>query len=73
MPTKSQKAIKILTQYERLAENKGLRLSDKKIQELNILRDKELIKISDLPATLRAEFPGEFINMTLNEIRVYKE
>lgn len=73
MPTKSQKAIKILTQYERLANKYKLNLSADKIQALNLLRDNGLIKFSDLPAKLRSEFPGEFGDMTLNEIRAYKE
>ncbi|WP_066425458.1 hypothetical protein [Anabaena sp. 4-3] len=69
----AQKAIKILTQYERLANKYGLRLSDDKIKELNTLRDNGLIKISNLPAKLRNEFPGEFSEMNLNEIRAYQE
>jgi predicted DsbA family dithiol-disulfide isomerase len=68
----AQKAIKILTQYERLANKYGLRLSDDKIQELNTLRDHGLIKVSNLPAKLRNEFPGEFSDMNLNEIRAYE-
>jgi hypothetical protein len=73
MPTKSQKAIKILTQYERLANKYNLNLSAEKIQALNRLRDNGLIKFSDLPAKLRSEFPREFDDMTLNEIKSYKE
>jgi|694.fasta_scaffold100517_1 hypothetical protein len=73
MPTKSQKAIKILTQYERLANKYNLNLSAEKIQALNRLRDNGLIKFSDLPAKLRSEFPREFGDMTLNEIKSYKE
>jgi predicted DsbA family dithiol-disulfide isomerase len=68
----AQKAIKILTQYERLANKYGLRLSDDKIQELNTLRDHGLIKVSNLPAKLRNEFPEEFSDMNLNEIRAYE-
>ncbi|OUL36180.1 hypothetical protein BV372_08205 [Nostoc sp. T09] len=67
----AQKAIKILTQYERLANKYGLRLSEQKIQELNVLRDNGLIRASNLPAKLRNEFPGEFSEMNLNEIRAY--
>ncbi|HLO84621.1 MAG TPA: hypothetical protein VK203_06350 [Nostocaceae cyanobacterium] len=74
MPNKPKdKAIKILTQYERLANKYGLKLSDEKIKELNDLRDRGLIKISNLPAKLRAEFPGEFRDMNLNDIRAYQE
>ncbi|TAE61548.1 MAG: hypothetical protein EAZ87_01750 [Nostocales cyanobacterium] len=69
----AKKAIKILTQYERLANKYGLRLSDEKIQELNSLRDNGLIKISNLPAKLGKEFPGEFRDMNLNEIKTYEE
>lgn len=70
MPNRSQlKAIKILTQYQRLAKKYDINLSEKKIEFLNKLRSQGIIKITNLPAKLRTEFPGEFSNMTLNEIR----
>lgn len=67
-----QKAIKILTQYERLAKKYNIRLPDKRIQELNELRDKGLIKIDHLPAKLKSEFPGIFKDKTLAEIRALR-
>jgi hypothetical protein len=70
---KAKTAIKILTQYERLANKYNLNLSAEKIRSLNLLRDNGLIKFSDLPAKLRAEFPGEFCDMNLNQIKVYEE
>lgn len=68
-----KKAIKILTQYERLANKLGLRLSRQKIEELNRLRDNGAIKVTHLPARLHEEFPGEFRNMTLAEIESDEE
>jgi hypothetical protein len=68
-----KKAIKILTQYERLANKLGLRLSRQKIEELNRLRDNGSIKVTNLPARLHEEFPGEFCNMTLAEIESDEE
>jgi len=62
-------AIKILTQYERLASERGIHLPPNRLAELNRLRDAGKIKIGDLPATLQREFPNEFAGMTLEEIR----
>ncbi|MFB2882126.1 hypothetical protein [Floridanema aerugineum] len=73
MTPQQKKAIKILTQYERLANKFELRLSSQKIAELNLLRDSGLIKITNLPARLHEEFPGEFRELTLDEIRSYEE
>jgi hypothetical protein len=69
MISKKQKAIKILTQYERLANKFNIQLSPQKIEYLNRLRDNGLIKIADLPAKLHNEFPGEFRDLTLDEIK----
>jgi hypothetical protein len=69
-PDLCKKAIKILTQYERLAEKFGLKLPASRIQELNRLRDSEQITINHLPGSLRGEFPlGTFGDMTLAAIR----
>src|SRR2546423_7915416 len=63
-------AIKTLTQYERLAEMLGIRLSPRRIEELNSKRDAGTITIDDLPGSLRREWPGgPFDGKTLDEIR----
>lgn len=64
-----RKAIKLLTQYERLAESQHVKLSPSRIAELNRLRDEGKIKSSDLPGSLQSEFPGQFVGMTLEKIR----
>lgn len=64
-----QTAKKILEQYQRLAEKRGVRLSPRRLEELNQLREAGEITINDLPSTLRREFPlGTFNSMTLAEI-----
>jgi len=63
------KAIKILTQYERLARKYGSNIGGKRLTELNRLRDTGKITINDLPATFKREFPGQFNDMTLDQIR----
>ncbi len=68
-PQDCHKAIKILQQYKRLAQKYQLRLADKRIIELDNLREHGLITINHLPAKLRAEFPeGIFGALTLAEI-----
>ena len=63
-------AIKVLTQYERLAEKLGIRLPPRRIEGLNRKRDAGTITIGDLPGTLRREWPGGiFDGKTLDEIR----
>ena len=63
-------AIKVLTQYERLAEKLGIRLPPRRLEELNRKRDAGTITIGDLPGTLRREWPGgPFDGKTLDEIR----
>ncbi len=64
-----KKAIKLLTQYERLAKKYGVNLSKNKLAELNKKRDEGTITSNDLPSTLRKEFPGEFGATPLGEIR----
>lgn len=71
-PSKKEcrKAIKILEQYQRLAEKRGVRLSPRRLEELNQLREAGTITIDDLPGILHREFPkGTFNSMTLAEIR----
>jgi hypothetical protein len=64
-----QTAKKILEQYQRLAEKRGVRLSPRRLEELNQLREAGAITINHLPSTLRREFPlGTFNSMTLAEI-----
>ena len=64
------KAIKILTQYERLAQKFGVNIGNKRIAELNRLRDTGQITINDIPGSLRGEFPtGTFGNITLKQVR----
>ena len=62
-------ATKILTQYQRLAAKLGIRLSDKRLAELDRLRDAEVISSSDLPATLLKKFPGQLAGLSLSDIR----
>lgn len=71
LPSKKecQTALKILTQYERLARKLHKNIPEERLAELNGLRDAEDITINDIPATLGHEFPGVFGNMTLEEIR----
>lgn len=64
-----RKAIKLLTQYERLAESQHVKLSPSRIAELNRLREEGKIKSSDLPGSLQSEFPGQFAGMALEKIR----
>jgi hypothetical protein len=68
-PAQCNRAIKMLEQFERLANKYGIKLSPKRMQKLKDLRDAGNIKSSDLPAKLRGEFPGEFAGMTLETIR----
>jgi hypothetical protein len=68
-PARCHTAIKLLTQFERLAKKYGLTLSPNRVKRLKGLRDAGKIKCSDLPAKLRSLFPGEFTSMTLAAIR----
>jgi hypothetical protein len=67
-PADCKLAIKVLTQYERLAEKLGVKLSPKRLRELNRKRDNRTITINDLPAKLRRNFPGYFNGMSLRDI-----
>ncbi len=64
-----KKAVKLLEQYQRLARKYGLAMPAIRIQDLNDRRSEGTIKSTDLPAKLRAEFPGEFAGMSLVEIK----
>jgi RHS repeat-associated protein len=66
---KCNKAIKLLEQYERLADNYNLKLGKGKLQKLNALRGSGAIRKSDLPVKIQREFPDEFRNDDLNSIR----
>lgn len=69
MSPQCKKAIKILTQYERLSQRRGIQLSPARIALLDKLRDMGVIKSTDLPGKLTREFPGEFAGLTLAEVR----
>ncbi len=62
-------ALKLLTQYERLAAKYGVKLPEARIAVLDELRLQGGISSSDLPATLQRIFPGQLQGLTLNEIR----
>jgi len=63
-------AIKLLTQFERLAEKYNARIAPARLTELNRKRDAGTIMVVDLPGTLRREWPGGiFDDKTLATIR----
>ena len=64
-----RKAIKLLTQYRRLAEKRNICLSRRRLKSMDTKRDNGTISSDDLPAGLRREFPSEWRNWTLREIR----
>lgn len=64
-----QTAIKLLTQYERLASKLQKSILEERLAELNRLRDAGSITLDDLPGILRHRFPGILSDMTLEEIR----
>jgi hypothetical protein len=68
-PARCKKAIKLLSEFKRLAKKYGVKLSPKRIADLEHLRDAGRIKSSDFPGKLASEFPGEFRGMTLATIR----
>ncbi len=70
--TKCRTATKVLTQYRRLADDRGIRLSPDRLRKLNELRDSGAITSHDVPAGIlrgRPPFPGEFSGWSLAEIR----
>lgn len=68
---KCRQAIKILEQYERLAEKQAAKIPPSRLTNLNLLRDSGMITINHLPGSLHKKFPREFQKMTLAEIREY--
>ena len=64
-----QTAIKILTDYKRLLDERGSKYSENDLKEWNEKRDNGTITIYDLPGTLHRVFPGEIKGYTLQEIR----
>ena len=69
MDPKCKRAIKILEQFDRLANKLGAKLSAGRLARLKDLRDAGTIQAADLPARLTRDFPEEFAGMTLAEIR----
>ena len=64
-------AIKVLEQYERLflKVNAGRPLPAKRVKALDELRDRGVIRIRDVPASIRRVWPGgRFDELTLAEI-----
>lgn len=61
-------AKKILTSWKRLAQKLGIKLSKKRVQELDRKTRDGMIKVSDLPARLRRNFPSELEPWDLNQI-----
>ena len=62
-------AIKLLTQYERLAQKLDRRISDRRIRQLDEKRNNGTITDNDLPGVLHRQFPGIFRGKSLNQIR----
>ena len=65
--TACRTAIKLLTQFESQSQGQGVTLPPARVARLRSLGG--AITSYDLPATLRAQFPGEFAGMTLAQIR----
>lgn len=67
-------AIKILEQYDRLAQKMRIDLSEKRLQELNSKRDAGTITQYDLPAGLRTQFPlGDQSLQSIRELKSSKQ
>ncbi len=66
-----QKAIKFLTQYERLfREQRNRPLDPRRLEELDRKRREGTIRSDDLPGSLKGNFPGGMLEgLTLNQIR----
>jgi len=69
---KLNKAIKLLEQFDRLAEKFGIGIPQRRLDRLRKLRDSGTIQSDDPPGKLLREFPDEFVGMSLNEIRQAK-
>jgi hypothetical protein len=63
-----KKAIKILKSYKRLSEDRGVKLPQQKIDDIDKKIKEKVVKISDLPALLRREYPGQYNDKTLEEL-----
>ena len=59
----------MLTDYERLAEKLGKRLSGDRLRRLDALRDAGQITSNDLPGSMQREFPPQLAGETLAQIR----
>ncbi len=66
LPARSAK--KFLRDCKGLAKRRGVRQPIERLQILDVKLAAGTIASTDLPATLKNEFPGEFEGMTLHEI-----
>lgn len=64
-----RKAVKLLTEYERLCGTMGMKIPRGKLRLLDEKREAAEITSHDLPGALQREFPGQFASLTLKEIR----
>ena len=62
-------AIKLLREYERLANKLGKQIPPARLAELDRKRDAGTITSADLPGWAQVRFPGEFDGTTLDDIR----
>jgi hypothetical protein len=71
VPSKADcaKAIKLLEQVRRLAQNLGKKLSDKRLRALQQAISDGTITSDNLPGDIKNEFPGGLKGKSLNEIR----
>ena len=67
-----QKAKKLLTDYERLANKYQVNLSEKRLAQLDALRDAGIITSAHLPGTLQKVFPGQLQAVPLGDIQNLK-
>lgn len=67
---KCMTALKLLTAFERLANDRRKQIPPSALQRLRAKREDGTITIDDLPGWFRSEWPGgEFDGRTLDEIR----
>ena len=64
-----KKTKKLMDQVKRLGEKAGLKISAKRLQDIKNKIANGSLTYSDLPGSLRSEFPGEFKPLTYNEIK----
>ena len=69
-PSKAEcnRAKKILTEWERLANKLGVKISKKRRDQLRRWTQDGTIEVTDLPAKLRRKFPSELARFDLNQI-----